>query len=344
MLSHVKWSRFYQCSGSLHSAAGRVSKSTARNVNDDGSYDHGSYDHGSNGGGTSDSGFALVVVLWLLALLAFGSSLLTNAVRSHIRAAAQFDAATRGRLLAESAIGMVVLDLQHMTSDPGKESRLGQQEAPHVCAFGTDGRVAIRVRDSGGRIDINLAPQPLLEALMSGLGADAGVAHNVAAAIEARRASWMTNPSEQRTAVQPPLRLFESEDAIRQIDGMTPTLADAMMPYITVHSGIRGLDPKAVEPALASILQGDTSGGDVTGAVDLPSAFVGASTRQTFIVSVGARAPNGTVYAMSAVLRLARDAKFPTGVEVKSWHQDRAALRLVPSDVGDVPSCLAAGG
>jgi general secretion pathway protein K len=262
---------------------------------------------------TADAGFTLVIVLGLMALLAVVSVIVTRSVKAHIRAASRYAAVARAQTLAESGIAAVSADLRRNYAKPSASTGQQSPREPIICNFGDGGSVALRVFDAGGRIDLNSAPAPLFEALLSGLGADAGLARDIGNAIEAYRASRIAATAQQRAKVDPAPLPFDTEEAITQVSGITPQLARAMMPYITVHSGVRGLDPLAADPKLLALLQGGNL-------ADLPQALVGSSTRQTFIISAVARSAEGGVYGQEAVVRMSRDKRFPMGVEIRSWR------------------------
>jgi len=192
-----------------------------------------------------------------------------------------------------------------------------------MCSFGADGVIAVRVFDAGGRIDLNSGQTSLFEALLLGLGVDAGAARDIANSIEAYRAARSAAATQQRGKVDPAPLPFDTEEAISQVEGVSPQLARAMMPYITVHSSVRGVDPKAADPKLLALLQG-------AGGRDLPQALTASSTHQTFIVTAVARSAASGVYGMEAVIRMSRDRKFPVGAEVRSWRPAVFTAEMTP--------------
>ena len=271
----------------------------------------------------ADSGFALVIVLGLMALLAVVSAIVAGSVKAHIRAAARYAAEAHAQTLAESGIAAASADLRRNWAKFAASTGQPPSREPILCTFGDGGSVAVRVFDAGGRVDLNSAQAPLFEALLSGLGIDAGAVRDITNAIEAYRASRTAANARQRAKVEPSPLPFDTEEAIGQVSGITPQLARAMMPYITVHSGGRGLDPVAADPKLLALLQG----GNLT---DLPQALVGSSTRQTFIITVVARSAEGGLYGQEAVVRMSRDKRFPTGVEIRSWRPAVFTAAMTP--------------
>ena len=280
-----------------------------------------------------DRGFALVIVLGLMAVLALVGSILTSAVNAHVRAARDFEQRMRGRMLVESAVAAAILDLRRKTGRPLLIAENDIVREPVTCTMAADGTVAIRVTDVAGRVDLNTGAPALFEALIAGLGYDAGTARTIATEIEVRRADWAQSATPERRRVQPQLQAFITEDDIRQLPGVTPGIARAILPHTTVFSGQRGIDPRAVTPGLSAIL--------LAGGAD--TSLFATSQRQSYIVTVAARTAQGGLFALETVLGIVRDPRFPAGAEIKSWRDSVWVPDLVPPANATGPSCLKDG-
>jgi Tfp pilus assembly protein PilX len=287
-------------------------------------------------GSRGDDGFALVIVLALMVLLAMVSAILANAVKAHIRSAASFQAETNVRALAESAVAAVMMDLKRNTSKLSARTAQATHREPVLCTFGNRSLVAVRIIDPAGRVDLNAASPALLQALMIGLGADAGSAKGITKSIEERRASWAKTNVARRAKFDPPPQPFETEEAIRQVDGVTPRLANAMLPYTTVYSGLSGIDPSAAEPELLDLLAADAGSA-------LAPNMVGNSSRLSYIITIGVRSAAGGSYGLETVMRATGDKRFPMGMEIRSWRPAIAVGKLMPQPTSDAPSCLTDG-
>ena len=286
--------------------------------------------------GSREDGFALPIALALVILLTVVSAIVTAAVKSHIRAAKNFDSRMHARVLAESALAAVILDLRRAAARPLASSSGDLQPAePVVCTFDNTGSAAVLVRDSGGRIDLNYAEVPLLEALFAGLGVESGTARQIAAAIEERRTSLAATRTDQRLKRQPPPKPFDTEEAILQIDGVTPKLAAALTPYITVHSAVGGVDLRAADPELLSVLQ--------NGGFALSQFAATRSGRHTFIVTIAARSATGGIFGLEATLRIVRNQQYRMGAEIVSWKPSIFLPGLTPRPGSDGPPCLNVG-
>jgi type II secretory pathway component PulK len=268
-----------------------------------------------------------------MALLALVGSILTSAVNAHLRAARELEPRMRGRMLAESAVAAAILDLRRKAGRPLLIAERDFALEPVTCTFGPDGVAVLRVSDVGGRVDLNTGAPALFEALIAGLGYDGGLAQGIAADIEARRRAWVASATPERRRIQPALQAFITEDDVRQLPGVTPALARAMLPHLTVYSGQRSVDLRAATPALATILR--------TGGAD--SAVFAPSQRQTYVVTVAVRTAQGAVFALEAILAIVRDPRFPAGAEIKAWRDSVWAPELVPPPGASGPSCLTEG-
>ena len=223
-------------------------------------------------------------------------------------------------MVAESAIAAAAADLRRNSAKFLIRTGKPASRDPVVCSFSVDGTAAVRIVDAGGRVDLNMAPVPLLQALFAGLGLAGDTANKAAADVEAYRTAKTAALAPLKGKIDPLPLPFDTEEAIAQVQGITPDLARDMAPFVTVYSGARGVDSLEADPRLLSLLQ--TGGG-----TDSASA---GSSRQTFIISVAARGSAGGLYGEEATVRLSREVKFPMGVEVKSWRPAVFDADLMP--------------
>src|SRR5215472_19319159 len=93
-------------------------------------------------------GFALLIVLWTLVLIAFIVAHITAAGRTEIRIADNLVDNAVARAAADGAISAAIFNL----SNPRPEQRWRLDGAPHRLAVG-DSRVALRLEDEASRIN-----------------------------------------------------------------------------------------------------------------------------------------------------------------------------------------------
>jgi general secretion pathway protein K len=205
------------------------------------------------------SGAALVLVLWLIALLAA----MVGAFALNARVEAMQGSALRSSAQAQEV------------ARAGMEYALSRlQASDHQAAWQADGRryrwrldaaeVEIRVTDESGKVDVNLANAELLAALMHGLGCAPDRARQLAASIiDWRDNDGLSSPgggAEDRdySAAGLPYGakdgLFESLAELRLVLGMDPTLYRQMLPYVTMLSGRMQPEPQfAAAPVLTAM-------------------------------------------------------------------------------------------
>jgi general secretion pathway protein K len=257
-------------------------------------------------------GFALLIVLWSLGLLALlGTQSLTSArqetqLARNLVNAAELEAAANGAL--QRAI-FATLDMSNRHWDADSVTRMIRVGRVSV---------AVRVDNEAEKVNPNIASVAVLQALLTVIGADHGLAAGVAASI----AEWRqpggvpgrTNPSAARYVAAgrdyaPSGAPFTSLDEVGSVLGITPDLLARLRPHLTIFTdgdpdlGTR--DP-AVAQALMMVGQngggaGEALGGLVSITADARSA---AHTRFTVhaIVRTNAQA-NGRRYEMLAYER-----------------------------------------
>jgi general secretion pathway protein K len=214
------------------------------------------------------SGFALLIVLWTLGLLALLGTQLVAAGRGDTQLArsltdsATLEAATNGAV-QQAIFGML-----------GSPQRWAADGSAHVVRLGS-AVVVVHLEDEGGKVNPNLASATLLSSLLIQVGAAPATAASLAAAIVDWR-SGNPQPGLPGTAASqyaaagrtygPPGEAFQSLDELGLVLGMTPALLARLRPHMTVYTDadpdgstrdpvvIAALDnppPRAAEPRLA---------------------------------------------------------------------------------------------
>jgi len=185
-------------------------------------------------------GFALLIVLWTLVLLALLVTQLTAAGRVETRIAANL----RSGAVAEAAADGAVYEALFRLLD-GSARHWNTDGSVHRIST-PNGVAAVTIRNEAGKVNPNTAPVALLAALLHNVGADPQRAATVAAAI----AGWRTNdlPPQLATAgaaqyraagrnYGPPGAPFESLDELGLVLGMTPDLLARLIPHLSIYQG-----------------------------------------------------------------------------------------------------------
>jgi len=267
-----------------------------------------------------ERGFALIIVLWVLVLIAFVVAHMTAQGRTEARIARNLAANAEARAAADGAVFEAIFYLLH--PDPAR--RWLADGTPHDIQVGGV-RVAVRAEDEAGRINPSLASPQLVKALLEVLGSDADAAAQLSDSI----AEWVgTSPvarppemalADYRAAgldYGPPGEPLESDDELAKVRGMSPDLLARLRPYLTAFGPAQ---PKrsAAGPVVAAALDRaqKASGGK--------PLFPGPGDADTATVRIYAAAadPNGGAATRLAVARL--DKALPRGYAMLFWGTPR---------------------
>jgi general secretion pathway protein K len=219
----------------------------------------------------AENGFALLVVLWTMVLLALLASQVTGAGRAETKVAAALRISAQ---LQQAADGAVFETIWHMLDGngdawvPGAGSQVLQEPGA---------RVLIDIEDERGKIDLNNAPQGLVQALFNVVGADSVTAATIAQAINDWRQSGGSD-DEDSTATSayrmegrawgPPGQDLERLDELLLMRGMTPQLYAAALPYLTLSLEQGPWLPYASPTVLAAIAKAKQIAGVTVDAPD----------------------------------------------------------------------------
>jgi general secretion pathway protein K len=268
-----------------------------------------------------ERGFALVLVLWIAGLLAVMTAGLSVSVRTQLRVAHNVIEATRAEALADGGVTLAAMDLIAGRRDRAHARRFPLEGGAVVCEIPGEGVLVISISDEAGRIDINSAGIPLLQALASGLGEQPEVAARVAEAIfdfrdsDDERKPYGAESADYRAAGlswRPKNAPLQSVTELAQVHGLSADLFTRMRPHLTAHSGLPGLDIGLAKAELVALLRAGSNGAQAAlggfperhEATALPAMFVSASQQTAFAVRVLARTVAGAAYVREAVLDL----------------------------------------
>ncbi|HUN39179.1 MAG TPA: hypothetical protein VMU81_02700 [Acetobacteraceae bacterium] len=180
-----------------------------------------------------ERGFALIIVLWMLGILALLITALVAGARQEARLSITLRAEAVDRAAADAVLSSVILDVLRGSALPSGPWQVG---AVHV---------SVGLEDLSGRMNPNLASARMLEALLLQLGVPSDRAQNLAAAIVDWRTPGLVPSPHGAKAAQyraagltygPPGRPFENLDEIGFVLGMTPRLLALMKPHLTLWS------------------------------------------------------------------------------------------------------------
>jgi general secretion pathway protein K len=270
-----------------------------------------------------DGGFALIIVLWTLVLIAFIVAHVSASGRTEIRIAGNLVANSVAQAAADGAIFEAIFNL----SDPRPEARWSIDGNAHKLMIGKS-EVTLRLDDEASRINPSSASPALLEALLRAGGSDEESARRLAAAI----GDWVgsaANPRPQSTIISeyraagldygPPGAPFETLDELDRVLGMTPATLMAIRNHLTLF-GPPEPNPATTDPVVAAALALLPQASAVAGNTNLspPDAL-------TVRITAVAAGPGNASVARSAIVRTGASA--PQGYTVLAWSNVDAAAR-----------------
>lgn len=191
-------------------------------------------------------GIALVAVLWVLS----GLSLIVAAAFVETRTDLQL---TRTHVDLAKARGMAEAGIYrgvHALLQPRETVQFGLPEAPPQLVW-NDVRVAIRIHNEAGKIDVNESPQELLENMLLAAGADQRTVRRML-----DRYRRFRGPGDDEPEGAPAAGRYSSiQDFARRLQ-VPERVWRRMRSWITVHNGRAGVNPRVADPAVLSVVPG----------------------------------------------------------------------------------------
>lgn len=200
-------------------------------------------------------GFALPLVLWLIAVLMTMVGVLAYAAKvGHIESRAQFDrveAESAARAGIAYAVARMAPQLDAEAWGPSMEPRVLQLD---------DWRISMTIRDESGKFDLNQSPPELLAALMQAKQVPAAQSALVIAKLSEHRrdAAGFVNPVPSVPGAPPPVQQAVSKivavSELRQWPGIQPATLDLLSDELTVHSSSASPEWRLASPAMRKAL------------------------------------------------------------------------------------------
>jgi len=192
-------------------------------------------------------GWALVSVLWTVALLA----ILAAALQGLMVASWRLESRAMRAAVAEAALDAAINRAVVGISDPLMERRWRVDGVPEHFAFG-GADIRVVVQDDRGLIDLNTADESLIRQLLK----NAGLTDDKASALVDKILDWRSETGLRRMhgASDADYRAqgypyhqrhgpFRTVDELKLVMDMTPALFDKIVPALTVHSKSAAPDP-----------------------------------------------------------------------------------------------------
>lgn len=265
------------------------------------------------------AGFALIIVLWTLVLIAFIVASLVGISRTELRIAGNLTSNAVVAAAADGALSRAIFAL--LAPDPKQRWRLDGSE--HAFTVGGC-RVSIHVYDEAARINPNLASPAMLEGLLRITGSDPATAERLAAAIGA----WVGSAGAGRTRNAliaeyrgagrdhaPPGQPLETIGELRDVLGMTPSIFAAIRPHLSLFAAAEP-DAEYADPVVAAVLAALK---EVRAGAPAPPPSPPQRAIVTARITAIARGPNNAQARESAVVRI--DARSES-YQILAWRRE----------------------
>lgn len=186
-------------------------------------------------------GIALLIVLWMLALLSIIALAYSGMTRMESQLTSNIVRDAKARALAESGFWLGVNDLIKAPDDrrfTADGTRINFGQSPEQKLF-------ISILDETGKIDLNKTSDQLLESLLASTGIDAEQNPYLRDAIldwrdrdQLKRVNGAEDDDYEAAGYPYGAKdgAFNSVEELAQIAGMTRELYDKLQPLVTIHS------------------------------------------------------------------------------------------------------------
>jgi len=205
---------------------------------------------------TSRRGAILVSVLWIIIFLGFLAVILRVQMTGVVASVRVTEDKASARILAEAGLSRAAAEIR--AGPPDGVGTLSDQISSTITL--PAGVASVSATNEALRIDLNTAERPLIVGALRAAGANPGTADDLATKIIGHRAG--PAPLNGQPAGSAPqragddTRLFQTVSELAAFPGITPDMAIAIEPYVTVSSGLAGVRLEALDDALLGEIPG----------------------------------------------------------------------------------------
>jgi general secretion pathway protein K len=201
---------------------------------------------------TSQRGAILVSVLWIIIFVGFLAVVLRVQMTGVVASVRVTEDKASARILAEAGLSQAAAEIR--AGPPAGMGTLNDQISSTITL--PAGVASISARNEALRIDLNTAERPLIVGALRAAGAAPGTADDLATKIIGHRTGpTPLNGQLDGSAPQQAgndTRLFQTVSELAAFPGITPAIAIAIEPYVTVSSGLTGVRLEALDDGLLS--------------------------------------------------------------------------------------------
>jgi general secretion pathway protein K len=296
---------------------------------------------------TSEHGFVLVAVLWILAALSALAMIFSVYLSNSAQALAVNDTGLQAEALVSASVELTAYQLSLADDSARPLQGSFRYRLDHAD-------IAVSFVSEAARIDLNLAPKELLANLFTGLGADQENAGQYADRIIGWRTPPKADAAEEEVslyraaglAYSPRQAPFAHVNELALVLGLPPALVDRALPFVTVFSGLPKINALVAPPEVIAALPGMTPSAlkeflrerpvlprDMAAiATALGPAQASATIEKSDSFRILVKFNNGRQASSEVVIGLSKE-EYP--YRVLSWQDEVGAARSRPRKLAD---------
>ena len=208
---------------------------------------------------SSERGFVIVAVLWILAALSALATIFSVYLSNSAQALAVTDTGLQTEALVSASLELTTYQLL-LAGDKARPA----QGSFHFRLDNAE--VLVAFMSEAGRVDLNFASKEMLANLFAVLGADQKVGSEAADRI----VGWRTRPKDNAAndeealyraaglVYSPRQSFFTHVNELSLVLGVPPELVDRALPFVTVFGGSPNVDVLIAPPEVIAALPGMT--------------------------------------------------------------------------------------
>jgi general secretion pathway protein K len=206
----------------------------------------------------ADSGFILIVVLWIVGLVAAVALAFTLVVRSQSLSSANRAHSVRAEMAAD---GLARLVAYRLAAAPAPADAYPLDSSVRYCRWDDGATASIAVQDAGGLVDLNTASPELVQMLFRATAGDQAIAAALFADLQDfRDADTVAHAGGSEPFNYPDRGYgpkngpFAVPEELDQLPGVKEALFKTLVPLTTTLSQQPGIDLSRAPAALLSLL------------------------------------------------------------------------------------------
>lgn len=278
---------------------------------------------------SSDSGFILILVLWIAGLVAAVALAFTLVVRSQSLSSANRAHLARAELAAD---GLARLVAYRLAVAPAPAEAHALDSSVSYCRWDEDATASVAVQDAGGLVDLNTASPELVQALLRAATKDRESAELLFAELQDfRDADTVAQAGGSEPASYPGRGYgpkngpFAVPEELDQLPRMNEGLFKTLVPLTTTLSQQPGIDLSRAPDPLLSLLGSEAQ------------RFQSPSPGRMFRIDVMVELQSGTRFRRIAQVSLERQPDRPYAVLLWQRGGDPGETPAMPAAA---PSCF----